>query len=101
MRRLMENMVIRFSAVSLIAFVVIGTAISLAVSAQLGAHADVIRDNLPLGQLRLGEDIDGLYRSLFLATVGIAGGGFVALYCCLVGIVWGGWKTIGPTRGGR
>ena len=90
MRLFKENLVIQFSAVSLIMMLVIGTAVSAVLTTRLSAHLELMQVHLVSGPSMLDDDINNLRW----VTLGMITGGFAVLYGGLVGIVWGGWKTI-------
>ncbi len=90
MKLLKGNMLVLFSVVSLIMMTVIGTAILATLSTRLSAHDDLMHLYMTSGHVILDENINNL-RWLIIVMVA---GGFVALYCSLVWIIWRGWKTI-------
>ncbi|MFQ6029631.1 MAG: GAF domain-containing protein, partial [Dehalococcoidia bacterium] len=90
MRLFKENLLVQFSAVSLVVMTLIGVIIAVVLTQRLAVHIDLMDAILSPQNQFLNNDID----SIRWITMGLVVGGFVLIYAALLYIVWRGWKTI-------
>ena len=98
-----ENMLVQFSVLSFFVMLFLAVSISFVLSHRLDNNIELLEVHgatMMAGKMIMPADpfsIPSLNKdvsNLRWLTVGMVGGGFVALYVGLVLIVWKGWRTI-------
>ena len=86
-----ENLLLQFSAVSLVLMTIVGVAIFVTLSTGLKTHINLIDSQLSPGNLILNNDNYSLRQMM----LGVIAGGFVLLYGSLLWTVWiGCWAMV-------